>query len=81
MMTLAQCIGSDQHLDADSKAALKRLWQKGGVWSQLADCDELFKEALQEGQQVVQRAVKRALESTGKYFASRLCLSTVDLLH
>ena len=49
MVTVAQFIDSIEHLNANSKAALKRHVQMDEFGASLdADCDDLFKEALRE---------------------------------
>ena len=73
MVTVAQFIDSIEHLNAGSKAALKRHVQMDEFGANLdADCDDLFKEALQDNLpatfNALQRtAVKRILQQPGEY--------------
>ena len=82
MVTVAQFIDSIEHLNAGSKAALKRHVQMDEFGANLdADCDDLFKEALQENLpatfNALQRtAVKRILQQPGEY----LCIDCWCLL-
>ena len=74
MVTVAQFIDSIEHLDANSKAALKRHVQMDEFGASLdADCDDLFKEALRENLpttfNALQRtAAKRVLQQPGEHF-------------
>ena len=74
MVTVAQFIDSIEHLNANSKAALKRHVQMDEFGASLdADCDDLFKEALRENLpttfNALQRtAAKRVLQQPGEYF-------------
>lgn len=71
MVTVAQFIDSIEHLNANSKAALKRHVQMDEFGASLdADCDDLFKEALRENLpttfNALQRtAAKRVLQQPG----------------
>ena len=72
MVTVEQFIDSIEHLTAGSKAALKRHVQMDEFGASLdADCDELFKEALQENlpgafNALERTAVKRVLQHSGE---------------
>ena len=72
MVTVGQFIDSIEHLTAGSKAALKRHVQTDEFGANLdAECDELFKEALQENlpgkfNALERTAVKRVLKHPGE---------------
>ena len=73
MVTVAQYIDSIEHLTAGSKAALKEHVQMDELGANLdAECDELFKEALQENlpatfSALERTAVKRILKPPGAH--------------
>ena len=73
MVTVGHFIDSIEHLHADSKAALKRHVQMDEFGAYLdADCDDLFKEAVQENlpatfNALERTAVKRIFKQPGEY--------------
>ncbi len=74
MVTVADFIDSIEHLTAGSKAELKSHVQKAEFGASLdAECDEIFKETLQENLPTTlnalhRTAVKRALKDSGEQF-------------
>ena len=83
MITVAQFIDSIERLTAGSKAVLKRHVQMDEFGANLdADCDDLFKEALQENLPATfnafeRTAVKRMSKQPGEY----LCIVRKVLLY
>ena len=82
MVTVRQFIDSIERLNAGNKAALKRHVQMDEFGANLdADCDDLFKEALQENlpttfNALERTAVKQILKQPGEY----LCIVRKVLL-
>lgn len=85
MVTVAQFIDSIEHLTAGSKAALKRHVQMDVFGAKLdADCNELFKEALQENlpatfNALERTAVKQTLKHPGEFLNRTLWFFVVIL--